>query len=203
MYKRSGRTILATMFGFAISTMGAAQVPEPSGALALTHLATYTTGAFGESAAEIVTYDPGTQRLFVVNAQAATLDVLDISDPAAPVALTALDVRAYGAVANSADSYGGVVAVAVENAEKTEPGVVVFLDPEGELLSQVKVGAIPDMLTFTPDAPALWTGWATLKPDFADAKALQRDLAALLERYGSKRGNQDYLVRLALTPISE
>lgn len=54
-----------------------------------------------------------------------------------------------------------------------------------------------------PDAPALWTGWATLKLDFADAKALQRDLAALLERYGTRRGNQDYLMRLALAPTSK
>jgi hypothetical protein len=53
------------------------------------------------------------------------------------------------------------------------------------------------------DAPALWTAWAVLKLDFADAKALQRELAALLERYGAKGGSQDYLVRLALTPTLE
>ena len=49
-------------------------------------------------------------------------------------------------------------------------------------------------------APALWTAWAVLKLDFADAKALQHELAALLGRYGDKRGSQDYLVRLALAP---
>ena len=39
-----------------------------------------------------------------------------------------------------------------------------------------------------------------LKLDFADAKAFQRELAALLGRYGDMSGSQDYLVRLALTP---
>lgn len=58
-------------------------------------------------------------------------------------------------------------------------------------------------LVLKPDAPALWTGWAVLKLDFADAKAFQRELAALLGRYGKKRGGQDYLVRLALAPTQE
>lgn len=53
------------------------------------------------------------------------------------------------------------------------------------------------------DAPALWTAWSVLSLDFADAKAFQRELAALLERYGDKRGGQAYLVRLALTPTSK
>lgn len=152
MYKQFGHTVLATMFGFTISTNGAAQAPKPNEALTLTRLATYITGIFDESAAEIVTYDPETQRLFIVNAQAATLDVLDLRDPAAPISLAPIDVSAYGAVANSAAAHQGVVAVAVENAEKTEPGKVVFFSSQGELLSQVEVGALPDMLTFTPDA---------------------------------------------------
>lgn len=53
------------------------------------------------------------------------------------------------------------------------------------------------------DAPALWTAWAMLKLDFADAKAFQHEPAALVERYGGKRGSQDYLVRLALAPTSK
>ena len=57
----------------------------------------------------------------------------------------------YGAAANSVDVYEGTVAVAVENEIVTDPGTVIFLTPEGELISQVTVGALPDMLTFTPD----------------------------------------------------
>ena len=131
--------------------VGAQPAPKPSNALNLELLATHTTGQFDESAAEIVAHDPVTQRLFIVNAQAATVDVLDISNPSKPVTLKPIDVSAYGAVANSVDVRGGVVAVAVENAEKTQPGQVAFFDADGALLSQVEVGALPDMLTFTPD----------------------------------------------------
>lgn len=53
-----------------------------------------------------------------------------------------------------------------------------------------------------PDAPALWSAWAALRLDFADAKAFQRELAALVGRYGGKPGAQEYVVRLALAPGS-
>ena len=64
-------------------------------------LGTYSTGAFAAGGAEIVSYDPGTRRLFVVNAQAARVDILDISDPSAPQLVGAIDVTPHGAVANS------------------------------------------------------------------------------------------------------
>jgi hypothetical protein len=59
--------------------------------------------------------------------------------------------RPYGAVANSVTVHDGIIAVAVENAVKTDPGVIVFFDRRLKFLSQVTVGALPDMLTFTPD----------------------------------------------------
>ena len=34
---------------------------------------------------------------------------------------------------------------------KTDPGHVAFYDVDGELITSVKVGALPDMLTFTPN----------------------------------------------------
>jgi hypothetical protein len=43
------------------------------------------------------------------------------------------------------------VAVAVENAIKTDPGQVEFFDTDGTPLNSVTVGALPDMLIFTPD----------------------------------------------------
>lgn len=116
----------------------------------LTKLGTFTTGAFDEGASEIVSYDPGTQRLFVINAQAARVDVLDISDPTAPALHSSIDVTPYGEVANSVDVHDGVVAVAVQNAVKTDRGMAVFFDADGNFLSAVEVGALPDMITFTP-----------------------------------------------------
>lgn len=66
--------------------------------------------------------------------------------------------------------------------------------PNPQLVDDVETSLL------SSDAPALWTAWAVLKLDFADAKAFQRELAALVGRYGDKRGSQDYLVRLALAP---
>ena len=57
----------------------------------------------------------------------------------------------FGDAATSVDVHGDLVAVAVPAAEKTDPGTVIFLDPEGTQLGQAPVGALPDMLTFTAD----------------------------------------------------
>ncbi|PSR19523.1 bifunctional metallophosphatase/5'-nucleotidase [filamentous cyanobacterium CCP3] len=125
--------------------------PTPSVPSILTPIGTYETGVFDESAAEIVVYDPETQRLFVVNAQVPAVEVLDISDPSAPTKLFEIDPSAFGAGANSVAVANGIVAVAIEAAEKTDPGSVVFFDIDGNFLNAVTVGALPDMLTFTPD----------------------------------------------------
>ncbi len=114
-------------------------------------LGTYETGLFDQSAAEIPAYDPNTQRVFVVNANSVTIDVLDISNPTNPTLINQIDVSPFGAVANSVAVNDGIVAVAVEADVKQDPGTVVFFDADGEELGQVTVGALPDMLTFTSD----------------------------------------------------
>jgi hypothetical protein len=102
-------------------------------------------------AAEIVAYDAKSKRLYIVNALQASVDVVDLSNPAEPAAITTLDVTPYGAVANSVAVRRGLIAVAVEAAVKTDPGKVVFFDSELNLLREFTVGALPDMVTFTPD----------------------------------------------------
>ena len=115
-------------------------------------LGTYETGLFDQSAAEIVAYDSNTQRVFVVNANNLSIDVLNISDPTNPNRINQIDVSPFGAVANSvAVNDNGIVAVAVEADVKQDPGTVVFFNADGEQLNQVTVGALPDMLTFTSD----------------------------------------------------
>ncbi|MGF1590349.1 MAG: choice-of-anchor I family protein [Pleurocapsa sp.] len=123
----------------------------PSEAITLEAIATYETGIFGEGAAEIVEYDPQSQQLFVANANNAAVDILDISDPTNIVALESIDVSSYGAVANSVDVFDGVVAVTIENEDAQAPGQVAFFDTDGKFLNAVEVGALPDMLAFTPD----------------------------------------------------
>jgi len=133
---------------------------------ALTLLGTYATGVFDEGAAEIVVHDPASQRLFVTNADANTVDILSITDPSnvgliATIDLDGLDLTSFGIPAgafggaNSVAVNDGIVAIAVEADTATDPGYVVFTDTEGTVLGAVGVGALPDMVTFTPDGTRL------------------------------------------------
>lgn len=92
-------------------------------------LGTYASGSFDESAAEIVAHDAANQRLFVVNANNSTVDVLDINDPEVPTLLGTIDATAEGASANSVAVYGDLVAVAIEANVKQDNGKVVFTTP--------------------------------------------------------------------------
>jgi hypothetical protein len=152
--------LVATVAG--VSAPSAAGDREYRATVGLVPLGTYATGVFDESAAEIVSYDARSKRLFVVNAAQARVEVLDAARPSAPAKLfdlTTVGVRAAdgstipdGAVANSVDVRSdGLGAVAVESATKTDPGWVVFFDARGDgrALGAVRVGALPDMLTFT------------------------------------------------------
>jgi uncharacterized protein len=104
--------------------------------------------AGGEAAAEIGAFDPKTRRLFSTNAAQKRVDVLEISKSGA---LTPLFSIAVGGTPNSVAIQKDLVAVAVENSPKTAPGFVKFYDTNGTFLSQVTAGALPDMLTFSPD----------------------------------------------------
>jgi 2',3'-cyclic-nucleotide 2'-phosphodiesterase / 3'-nucleotidase / 5'-nucleotidase len=143
---------------------------------AISTLAASTPNEADASAAEIVAHDPETQRIFVVNAAAALIDVYVISDPANPRLFKTIDVSPYGAVANSVAIKNGVVAIAVEADPKTSPGQVVFVKTSNlKVLANVAVGAQPDMVTFTADGsyvltanegePSAYTGSAGTDPE--------------------------------------
>ncbi|NDJ62611.1 MAG: alkaline phosphatase [Chloroflexi bacterium] len=125
--------------------------------ISLNLLGTYATGLFDEGAAEIVAHDPETQVLFITNADADTLDILDISDPTVPSLVRTIELEPYGAGVNSVAIADGIVAAAVENEAVDGAGTVVFFDTAGEFISQVTVGVLPDMVTFTPDGQRVLT----------------------------------------------
>ncbi|WP_353221835.1 choice-of-anchor I family protein [Salinisphaera sp. C84B14] len=107
---------------------------------------------FDEGAAEIVTYDETTQRLYVVNSNAKTVDVLAIDSSGSLMRMGQIDATAEGDSANSVAVYQGTVAVAIEAEDAQAPGKVVFYSGTGlEKLGEAQVGALPDMVTFTPD----------------------------------------------------
>ena len=90
----------------------------------LTMLSRYDSGVRGASGAEIVQHDPSSQRFFTVNAQARSVHVLSIADPASPT-LVATITETLGN-ANSVAVHQGLVAVAFEAPVKTDLGSVVF-----------------------------------------------------------------------------
>lgn len=122
----------------------------------LSVLGTYASGAFDQSAAEIVAHDAINQRVFVINANDSSVDVLDINDPKMPTKLGTIDASAEGASANSVAVYGDLVAVAIEATVKQDNGKVVFYNTTDlNKVGEVTVGALPDMVTFTRDGKAL------------------------------------------------
>jgi len=115
-------------------------------------LGVHQTGVFDEGAAEIVAHDAFNQRIFKVNADAATVEVLDLADPANPVLFDTIDVSALGGGVNSVAVKFGLVAVAVEAEVKQDNGLVAFYSASDlSLRGVVEVGALPDMVAFTPN----------------------------------------------------
>jgi hypothetical protein len=116
-------------------------------------------GQVATGGAEIAAYHPASERAFVTDAGANALHIVDLSDPSAPALIRTVDLAPYGAGPNSvavSPLFGGLVAVAVEAEPKTDPGSVVLFNRDGEQRGKViRAGALPDMLTFSPDGRTL------------------------------------------------
>jgi len=110
----------------------------------------FTDGRDG--ACEISAYDAASQKLFITNAAADSVDIIDVTNFATPVRVGNLDILSYGGGVNSVATVGnGHVAVAIEANNKQDSGVVAFYTTAGVYVTHVKVGALPDMLKLTPD----------------------------------------------------
>lgn len=100
--------------------------------------------------AEIVDFDPATDRAFVTSSAGVT--VVDASDPSNLVIGSVLDPVAIGASDSAVTSVSvsnGILAAAVPGADELLPGKVFFYDTATlAFLGEVTVGALPDMLTF-------------------------------------------------------
>ena len=122
--------------------------------LQLEKVGEYASGVYFESAAEIPAFDAASKRGFIVNAQKGAVDVIDMTDPAQPAHIGMIDATQLlaGASINSVAVHDGLVAVAVQAANKTDPGLLALYQASDlKLVGQAQVGALPDMLTFTPD----------------------------------------------------
>ena len=137
--------LVSAMFGCAAQKAGIKPL-EPQ-TLIVSCLGTHKTGVFGKSAAEIVAYDASSKRLVFSNAHENAVVFLDIADPTSPKEFKKV---AFAGKINSVAAHEGLIAAALEAEEKSDPGSIVFLNSEGDYLSSVTAGAMPDMVTFTP-----------------------------------------------------
>lgn len=119
------------------------------------HLGTFDSGS-GNAGAEIAVHDPATGRVFVTNGARQAIDVFSVTNLNPSVKASPIATVDVGGDVTSVAVSGGVVAAAVAADPVTDPGEVVFFDADADVTSPVQVrrstvGALPDMVTFTPD----------------------------------------------------
>ncbi|MEY3690356.1 MAG: hypothetical protein RJB57_11, partial [Actinomycetota bacterium] len=119
--------------------------------ITLNYLASTPRVGYDVAGAEIVAFDAATKRAFVVNGFSNSIDMFDLTTPGVPVAAGSISLLPFGGGVQSVAVKNGMVACAVSAAVKTDPGLAVFFDTSGNFVASVTVGALPDMITFTPD----------------------------------------------------
>lgn len=122
-------------------------------ALSFTKLWTYSHAPNPGQLSEIPAFDRKTNTIWV-----AGIVGVDVLDAKTGELIEHIDITRFGQV-NSVAIHDGLAALAIEATTRTSPGVVVFYDTksraQAEGVSVIPVGALPDMLTFTPDGKKL------------------------------------------------
>ena len=158
-----------------IGLMGAAASPVSAQPLTISKAWTYEHTTPGQ-VSEIPAYDPLTRTVWV--AGVVGIDVLDAGTGAL---VGHIDVTGHGFV-NSVAIRNGVAALAIEaSPDRRLPGKVLFFNTRTRALvsgiSEVSVGALPDMLTFTPDGKRLLVANEATPNAVADTPYVQPDPA--------------------------
>lgn len=137
--------------------------------ITLKKISSFETTVFGQSAVEIIGYDPGSRRLFMVNGYQRSVWVLDIGIPARPTKIHEIKTQRSNQVINSVAVKNGLVAVAVENRDpedySTHPiqlrGTVDIYRADAKAfsspLASIQVGFMPDCVTFSEDGKYIIT----------------------------------------------
>ena len=111
-----------------------------------------TTGVAGQIS-EISAYDAITNTVWV--AGVVGVDVLNATNGSL---VQHINISSFGSI-NSVAIKNGLAAFAIESNTRTNAGIVQFYDTSSRALTSgintVTVGALPDMLTFTPDGSKL------------------------------------------------
>ena len=135
--------------------------------LTLSLVDSYFSGSnFATSSAEIVSYDTCSDRLYVVNSQAASIDVLALDQNSRELSKAGnidLSLAAAAAgieigAANSVSAKQGLVAVAIEAKVKQNLGLIaLYRSDDLSLLGTYTAGALPDMVALSGDAKTILT----------------------------------------------
>ena len=135
------------------------------GHLKVSQVGQYDSGA-GEGGTEILAYDENLNRAFVTNGAESALDILSFKslesgefktiESSKRVYLKDFGIENVNDITSVASHpTKDMIALSVVSNPKTDPGYVVLLTKDGEYLTKVQVGALPDMVTFTPDGTKL------------------------------------------------
>ncbi|MBT9316550.1 choice-of-anchor I family protein [Leptothoe spongobia] len=134
----------------AIVLAGAMAVP--ASAFSLNRLG----GAQVEGGAEISAFDAETANLFVTTGD--TIEIFNLTTPSTPTFVSSIDLTNPSNIGgfesggvNSVAFSKGILAAAIEADTKQDDGIVAFFDAQGNFQIKFNVGALPDMVTFTPD----------------------------------------------------
>ncbi|WP_050009567.1 choice-of-anchor I family protein [Flavobacterium sp. B17] len=130
--------------------------PAPSHQIALNYIGSFDPSGNNNSSTEIVVHDPATQRLFTISSITDVFDIINFSNPNLPSVINTINMAPYGGITSIAVK-NGIIAAASPNTNPQQNGSVVFFDINGNFLKQVTVGALPDMITFSPDGTKVMT----------------------------------------------
>lgn len=151
-----GTTISGSSFATIFIIDNDKLAPIPNNQISLNYIGSFDPSGSNNSTTEIVVHDPISKRLFTTSAVSGLLDIVDFSNPSAPSVISSIDMNAYGGLTSVAVK-NGIVAVASPNSVPQNNGSVVFFDTNGNFINKVTVGALPDMITFTPDGSKVLT----------------------------------------------
>ncbi|WP_321393028.1 choice-of-anchor I family protein [Emcibacter sp.] len=122
-----------------------------AGELKLGTIATWETGIYGKSAAEIVMYQKSTSHIYFVNGALPSVEVIRLTTDGKAEFITRLAL-AKTESPTSVAVRDDLVAIAVHDESiRGRPGKILFFDSSHQRVGEVKAGFLPDMVTFSPD----------------------------------------------------
>lgn len=142
--------ILNLSFFMLLSHQAYGQQKHAGERIKLSPLSVYKAGPFNTGAAEIVAFDPLSQRAFFTNGNKNSIDAISLTKPSKPTLDFSINLQAYGHV-NSVAVKNGLVAAAVAAQNPQENGYIIVYNTKGERLNTFMAGALPDMVTFSPN----------------------------------------------------